>query len=655
MSSKIRVLSEHTINQIAAGEVVENPSSVVKELVENSLDAGATEICVEIQGGGRQLIRITDNGCGMSSDDALLCLERHATSKIRALDDIYALSTMGFRGEAIPSIAAISKFTLITCQSDALEGTMVVIDGGKILQCCPVARSPGTTIEVKALFFNVPVRKKFQKSPAYDTNEILKILNAIALGYPHIKFQLISNQQSLFSTPKVRYECSFEEKLKQRIESILGSDFAAATLPIQGQEEECFLFGFIGMPAYTRHNRTGQSLFINKRAVTSPLISFAVREGYGTALMTNRHPVYVLHLTVPGELIDVNVHPQKREVRLRNESAIRAMIIRSVEHALQQTGLNFLSDNSSQFNTHFFETPSEFESTRFPHGSASVPMEELNSSQPTISLHLGEPPFPMRTPYPSCEKLSSTINQSPSYLYPQHTAALCVKEEAESKESPGLYDTQDRWENRDENYSSTQTQSLKTPPPRVLATLKHYILVENGLVNQKEGICLIDQRSAHARVIFEKLLLNSHHPLEQQTLLLPYTFETTPLEAAVLLENLEELNKLGISIHQSAPHAFLVDAIPLIFGNSNLEMLIHNLVHTIREFQDNSSFKREIEKQIALTASRAAISNNKRLSFEESQALVNQLMQCKHPLQSPQGKPTFIVISYEELEKKFQT
>ena len=330
MPSKIRVLDENTINKIAAGEVIENPSSVVKELVENAIDAGSTEITIEIKAGGRQQIRVTDNGCGMSRDDAILCLERHATSKIRNLDDIYSLGSMGFRGEAIPSIASIAKMTILTSEEEGKEGTLVIIDGGSIISCNPAARSKGTTIEVKSLFFNVPVRKKFQRSPAYDAAEILKVVSNQALAHPEIKFQLIHNQTMELSTH------SANETLGERIKTVLGSDFKTALKPISLQCGDYQIEGFIGLPSYTRHNRTGQYLFINKRAVFSPFISYAVRDGYGTTLPTTRHPVFVLHVSMPGSLVDVNVHPQKREVRLHKEMSLKEAIIKAIEQALQR-------------------------------------------------------------------------------------------------------------------------------------------------------------------------------------------------------------------------------------------------------------------------------------------------------------------------------
>lgn len=586
MASKIRVLDEQTINQIAAGEVIENPSSVVKELVENSIDAGATEICVEIKGGGRQLIRITDNGCGMNRDDALLCLERHATSKIRELEDIHSIYTMGFRGEAVPSIASISKFTLMTCPtSENQEGTMVIVDGGKIIQCCPIARSQGTTIEVKSLFFNVPVRKKFQKSPAYDANEILKVISNMALGHPGIKFELISDQKSMILTHPDG-TCSFLDSLKLRIEEILGSEFSSAIYPIEIMEGDFHLQGFIGTPGYTRHNRTGQHLFINKRAVVSPLISFAVRDGYGTALLTNRHPVYVLHLTIPGKLVDVNVHPQKHEVRLRQEQVLKELIMKAVRNGLQQSG------------------PTSLETIEFPQ----------------IDF---------------IEKEEKIFNLKPDFFY----RPFSEPERKPPQEQP--------------LFSASVTSS-----PKVVMNMKHYIFVEaTSLPNYPqilgEGFCVIDHRLAHARVIFEKLS-KDNTKLSLQTLLIPYTFEATPVETDLLQTHLESLNSLGISIRQSGPHAFLVDAIPQVFGNSDIRALITEVVNAINENNGTQVLQQEHQKRIALAASKAAISHQKRLTLEEAQSIVNQLMQCSTPYQCPLGKPTVVYIGYDELAKRFK-
>ena len=635
MTSRIRVLTEHTINQIAAGEVIENPASVVKELVENAIDAGSTEICVEIKGGGRQLIRISDNGIGMNADDALLCLERHATSKIRDVEDIHAIITMGFRGEAIPSIASISKFTLISCPAENGHenlGTMVIVDGGKILQCVPAARSQGTTVEVKSLFFNVPVRKKFQKSPAYDANEILKMLSTIALGHPHIKFQLINDSKTELTT-SLHPGDSFQECLGRRVESILGKDFFESTCYVEAINGDYTLRGFIGQPAFTRHNRTGQSLFINQRAISSPLVSFAVREGYGTTLSTNRHPVYVLHLTMPGSLVDVNVHPQKREVRLRQEQILKETVIRAVQSALQKGGQEISGQQYADF---ILPAPANAmpSSLSFTESSKSrLPWGEL-PNEPQFKM----PPAPQMPLTNSTPAFTSKIDYTPKIpLEMAFRSTVPQKEE-----------------------SLFVAEPTKTPP-KVLCTLKQFILIDAAscgeiwFKNPREGLCLIDQKAAHSRIIFEKLSrqFSGEHCLPVQTLLIPYSFDATPLESALLLENLDKLNALGISMRQLGTHTFFIDAIPQFFGNTDLHELITELIHSMREYQDSHAIKKIQEKQVAIAASRAAISLNKRISIEEAQALVNQLVRCQMPAQCPLGKPTWIFIGHDELEKRF--
>lgn len=328
----IRILSEHLINQIAAGEVIENPASVVKELVENSLDAGASKIVIEVKGGGHQLIKVSDDGVGMSSDDAVLCLERHATSKIKDAEDLFRLSTMGFRGEALASIAAISKMTVLTSR-EMILGSRVEVEGGKILFVEPYARTQGTTIEVRSLFYNVPARKKFQKSAGVNAAEISRLVTALSLAYPHAAFELIQQERPALSAPAFE-KSSFEEALALRCGQVIGE---AQTFKVSFNEGPYCISGLIGTPASSRPNRTGQYLFINRRHVYSPLISYAVRDGFGTRLPEGRHPLFVLHLTLPADLVDVNVHPQKKEVRLHEEKLIRDKVRQAVSNSLQRS------------------------------------------------------------------------------------------------------------------------------------------------------------------------------------------------------------------------------------------------------------------------------------------------------------------------------
>ncbi|MES2121900.1 MAG: DNA mismatch repair endonuclease MutL [Chlamydiota bacterium] len=331
MSTKIHLLSSQTINQIAAGEVIENPASVVKELVENAVDAGARKIVVETLGGGFQSIVVSDDGIGMGPEDARLSLERHATSKIVSADDLFALSSMGFRGEALASIASVSKMTLQTA-ADGFSPVTIEVEGGRVLHADPAGRARGTTIEVRSLFYNVPARKKFQKSVAASTAEITKVMTQLALAHPQVGFELIHQKRCLFSLPNGHGSELFDA-LKLRAIALLGEEFLNSCHPLVLREEEFQVTGFVASPQFSRPNRSGQSLFINRRPVVCFGIAHAVRDAYGTRLSTDRHPVFLLHFAIDSSLVDVNVHPQKKEVRLREQDVIKYKIRQAVNNA----------------------------------------------------------------------------------------------------------------------------------------------------------------------------------------------------------------------------------------------------------------------------------------------------------------------------------
>jgi DNA mismatch repair protein MutL len=332
MSQTIQILSEETINKIAAGEVIEDPASVVKELFENGVDAGASRIIVELQGGGFQKIGVTDNGKGMSHKDLPRCLERHATSKIRIAEDLSSILSMGFRGEALASIAAISKLSIKTCQEE--KGYELYAEGGTILSLKRIARNPGTTVEVFSLFYNVPARKKFQKSSGRTQTEIVKMLTRLALANPLLEVKCIADRKEIFSSFMKRVK-KRKEMTDQVIEKVLGEQFLEGSSTVYFQDKGCSLLGVVGASYKTRKNRMGQYLFVNGRAVQSPEISRAIYEGYGTRLPSHEHPTFVLHLTLPTEWVDVNVHPQKKEIRLHETSAIMEVVRKGVFAAFQ--------------------------------------------------------------------------------------------------------------------------------------------------------------------------------------------------------------------------------------------------------------------------------------------------------------------------------
>jgi len=331
----IRVLNDAVINQIAAGEVIENPASVVKELVENSLDAGAKRIWVEIRGGGFQLIQVADNGSGMSRDDAVLAFERHATSKIAKIDDLNTLHTMGFRGEALASIASVARVELVTAE-EGKDGTEVVVEGGVMKSARPASRDRGTTIQVRSLFYNVPARKKFQKSSSATTSEIHRLLLTLALARPDVSFEFKSHDELILSA-EGEVENSLLSNLDGRIGSVFESSFMLGRRALEAEHEGYWVQGWIGSPVDDRVNRSSQYLFINQRSVISPLVAASIRAGYGHRLGEKRYPIFVVQLGVPPEDVDVNVHPQKREVRFRDEERLREFLRRATESAFHET------------------------------------------------------------------------------------------------------------------------------------------------------------------------------------------------------------------------------------------------------------------------------------------------------------------------------
>ncbi len=628
MTSRIRVLNDQTINKIAAGEVIENPASVVKELVENALDAGAKSICVEIQEGGRQLIRISDDGCGMSPDDALLCLERHATSKIREVEDIQDLLTMGFRGEAIPSIAAISKLTLLTSPREGEkkeQGTLVVVEGGRLISCSSAARSPGTTIEVKALFFNVPVRRKFQKSPTFDTQDILKMLGLLALAYPTVQFELISNQKSLLKTPLNPSGLSFHELLERRLECVLGKEYASTLLPLKFQQSPYELEGYIGSPSSHKPNRTGQHLFINQRLVFSPLIASAVREGYGTMLPNQRYPIFVLHLRIPGSLLDVNVHPQKREVRLRQEFQLKEAIIQAIQTVLRQEQKHLSLPSS--------EETSPIPPFWGPYASLLSP----NSKKPSMVEEKWE--FQSNATAYSPSVMDTSIPSTPT-RYLESIASSPVKPQP------------------------IQTPSLYPPPsaPRVLATLLGYCILEpfhltsqlmGSSANKREGgLAILDQRAAYSRIYYEKLIKQSSVK-DTQSMLIPLTLQLSPSEFQVIREHALLLNQMGFGLREFGEHVFVVDAFPSFLKQEQIQTCLSLLIQDLVDMQASRRVQMQKEEQLALAACRASLPSNKRLSLEEAQGLLQQLLLCEFPTQCPMGKPTCLYLAPEEVAKWF--
>jgi DNA mismatch repair protein MutL len=649
--NRIRLLSEQVANQIAAGEVVERPASVVKELVENALDARAGRITVEIQAGGRSLIRVTDDGVGMSRDDALLCLERHATSKIQKSEDLAAIATMGFRGEALPSIASVSRFTLTTREREgsAPEAAQVVINGGKILEVKSAGHAPGTSVEVRQLFYNLPVRRKFLRSEETERAHIQHYLTLAALAFPEVGFTFLQDQRILWQLAPVDNDgrsASRLAALQERWRSLLGAEVrllpVEASADLAGPDEpgdpqdqpsadgssRLHIWGLLGAPGLSRATRQDQHLFVNRRPIESRALNFALLEGYHTALMKGRYPVCCLFLELDPAEVDVNIHPAKREVRFRREKAVR----RSLAAAVRQSLLEYhTAPANAPVQVQIPDsTPAEVPTTApirvlprpAPESSVAPPAAthdppDLLPAQPRPALFPGPSAVPARPSPPLAPRPSHLVSLAPTLpAAPVSTGALPL---------------------------------LKVPLRLVGVVGRLYVVLESD-----RGLVLMDQHAAHERILYEQMLRR----LEQgnapaQRLLLPETVELSPRDAQFVRDHLQLLTRLGVGLSEFGERTFLLDALPPFVKVPDARRFVLGLIdELVAAGQDVNSFRLG-EQTVAKTVCRHAVKANDPLKEPELENLLSDLRNCAMPYTCPHGRPTLIEMNYRELEKKF--
>jgi len=643
--NRIRLLPEHVANQIAAGEVVERPASVVKELVENSLDAEARRITVEIQSGGRSLIRITDDGFGMSRDDALLCLERHATSKIQRAEDLHGISTMGFRGEALPSIASVSRFSLTTRErdSESPEGTQVIINGGKIVEVKAAGSAAGTSIEARALFFNLPARRKFLRAEETEAAHIQHYLTLAALAHPEVAFTFVKDGRTLWQLSAIKNDDAPIAALRERMRQLSGTlpslievevsenlnerftDDATHQLETQDPKLPVRLWGLIGAPGVARSTREDQHLFVNRRPVENRGINHALIEGYHTALMKGRFPVCCLFLEINPAAVDVNIHPAKREVKFRDERAVRGFVTRAVRDAL----LGFHSASASPPPP---RTPSAMEwlSTRpvapDPAREPALP----GFPAPVPRLPMAQPaPLPLsfqRVPPPESKSEVQSPVQPPRAFAP-------------NPQSPIL-----------NPQSSNSPTPLLAVPLRLVGVIgRLYVVLESD-----RGLVLLDQHAAHERILFEQMLTRlERNEITAQRLLLPETIELAPRDAAFVRSVLPVLTRLGVGLSEFGERTFLLDALPPMVKAPDARGFVITLVDELKAAGEGVNPLRLGEHVIAKTVCRHAVKANDPLTGPELENLVNDLRHCAMPYTCPHGRPTLIEMNFRELEKKF--
>lgn len=648
--NRIRLLKEQVANQIAAGEVIERPASVVKELVENSLDAQARSVSVEIQAGGRSLVRVVDDGLGMSRDDALLCLERHATSKIQRAEDLAAIATMGFRGEALPSIASVSRFHLTTREreSDSPEGTQVSISGGKILEVKAAGSAPGTAIEVRQLFFNLPARRKFLRSEETEAAHIQHYLMLAALAFPEVAFTFQKDGRLVWQLPALRSGAEAAAHLgpvSERLRALYGAEqkmlpveFSAPLQPPDDAEEAIAqpsvsfrVWGFIGAPGVSRATREDQHLFVNRRPVDNRGLNFALLEGYHTALMKGRYPVCCLFLEIDPAAVDVNIHPAKREVRFHREAEVRRLVARAV----RQTLLGFHSPQSTgQGPQSTVPVPRSAALPNFPaeltprSGDSTAKPAAAQPALPMGFAAVSQPAQPQRAPV---GRPQSTEPVSTSPLGPARPTA----EPAPISPRP----------------TSAAGVPLLSVPLRLVGVIgKLYVVLESD-----RGLVLLDQHAAHERILFEQMLNRLEHKNQapSQKLLLPETVELSARDALFVREQLPVLTRLGVGLSEFGERTFLLDALPPFVRASEPRRFMLELIDELKAAGQQVNSLRLGEQVIAKTVCRHAVKANDPLAGRELENLIEDLRHCAMPYTCPHGRPTLIEMNFRELEKKF--
>ncbi len=611
--STIRILTDEVANRIAAGEVIERPASVVKELLENALDAGADRISVRIDDGGSRLIQVSDNGCGMDRDDVLMCIEPHATSKIRESADIDCIRTLGFRGEALPSIASVSQFELQTRTADAVAGTQLLVNGGTIEDVCECGCPPGTTVRVKRLFYNMPARRKFLRRKTTEESHVHETLLLHALGKPSVFFELHAEGRCLLRT-------SASTDSEARAAMLLGREAAANLLRVDYRESGIVVRGLISRPGLTRSSRREQRLFVNGRPAGAGVLYTALRDTYGSLVMKGRYPPVLLHIEVPPDQVDVNVHPGKKEVRFRNPRQVGDILSAAVRRSLQ-------------------------EAARIPGGiPRTAPLHDSDKQPEAV-------PEPQAEPGPSPPAVAPAPQSNPTLPWPE-------QQRAHVPVSPAPPHTQHPAEAEKPAYSST---SAETPSPAAPVTSNNPVLslriignfADTYLVAEGDaGLVLIDQRAAHERILYERLLASRDQERQlRQSLLMPATIELSPAQSRILQQNLEQLDHLGFTIEQFGGNTFLIRAVPAQLPCEQLDEFLHD---ALQQLEDSGRTRKRVdETTLAQIASRSAVSTSRVLSDTEIDRLLADLARTEMPYTGPTGRPVMVNLPFADIARRF--
>ena len=614
--SKIRVLADHVANQIAAGEVVERPASVAKELVENSIDAGAQRITIEIEAGGRRLLKVSDDGEGMVRDDAILAFERHATSKIRGTDDLAAIGTLGFRGEALASIASVAKVELTTCTEDAKAATRVTIDGGRMRDVKDAAHPRGTTIIVRDLFFNIPARRKFLRAEATETFHLTNLVTHYALAHPEIAFTFVNNGREVVRAAPAK-------DLRERAYQIFGEEFLENLLEVDGGDSQVArVTGYVSAPRDRRTSRDAQYLFVNRRFVRDRMIGRSLSEGYRSILPHGVYPAALLFVETPLEEVDVNVHPAKTEVRFRRSAAVADAVREAVRAALASAN---------------FVAPPEQPPASEPILTATASVGSF-IPQPRIDF-VPPPPLPPRLEAP-VEASGDEIARDIDVMI--QSAVIQSSHSVKSVPLPPL--------NSAEKFAREVTPESLNANIRPLGQLEESFII----ATDDEGLLLIDQHVAHERVLFDKYrALETERRVESQQLLVPETFDLTPAQAAVFDELVPELENYGFELMRLSGRTVAIKATPADLPSGAARNMLAELLDTV-EVEKKSRARETLRDEIAASlACHAAIKVNMPLAPEKMRWLIDRLLQTSSPTTCPHGRPVILRLTTRDILKGF--
>lgn len=640
MSDVIRLLPDSVANQIAAGEVIQRPASVIKELVENSIDAGATSITIILKDAGRTLIQVIDNGCGMSDTDARLAFERHATSKIRKADDLFSLSTMGFRGEALASIAAVAQVDLRTMLKEESIGTRLIINGSKVESQEPEACAPGSNLMVKNLFFNVPARRKFLKKDSVELSNIMREFERLALVNIGVDFTLISNDVTLHSLRRA--------SLKQRIADLFGKSLGKQIIPIDTDTSIVRLNGFIGLPENARKRNALQYFMVNGRNMRHPYFHKAVMQCYERLIPADEQPNYFINITVDPETIDVNIHPTKNEIKFENEQAIWQILTAAVRESL------------GRFNA----APAiDFDVDEAPEIPVFSPDE---SAIPEVELDEDYNPFATGARSSKISSLSAFSDDDEEPYNPQTVPTDGMPGGKAGASSPAvrhrtshfqdwekLYD--DFVKKRDDGYASMVESKVNHPereldldsPSPSSATLQlknSYILTPS-----RDGLMVIDQHRAHKRILYDSYLAKAREKsFVSQTTMFPEIVELSPAQNAILTDIAAELEELGFVIAPLGDNSWSITGLPSILTGSNPRDLLLSMIESITESAANLADS--LHERIALSMARSsAIKRGQALTTAEMDKLISDLFRLPTPARTPEGKSVFTIINLDDI------